>query len=211
MAHLSHFFLALVDHAGYGGLFVVMTLGNMGIPVGTEIVMPVAGALAAVGHLSSWWLAAIVGTCGEVAGGTALYAIGYAGGRPFVARWGGYVKLSEKKLDIFHAFYERHGNVVVFVCRFIPFVRGVSALPAGVSRMARGYFVAYTALGSAMFCFALAWLGSTFGRHIDDVTPLIHRSAMVALVILAVAALGFWLVWTLRARQNKASGAAPRR
>jgi membrane protein DedA with SNARE-associated domain len=204
---LSHFFLTLVDHAGYGGLFVVMVLGNMGVPVGTEIVMPVAGALAAVGHLSSWWLAAMVGTVGEVVGGSLLYAIGYAGGRPFVARWGRYVKLSEKKLDVFHAFYERHGNVVVFVCRFIPFVRGVSALPAGVSRMQKRYFVAYTALGSALFCFALAWLGSSFGRHIDTITPLIHRSAVIVVVLLVLAAAGYAIATSVRARRKRAAGA----
>jgi membrane protein DedA with SNARE-associated domain len=166
-------------------------LGNMGIPVGTEIVVPVAGALAATGHLSSWQLAAAVATCGEVVGGFLLYAVGYYGGRPFVMRWGKYLKLSEAKLDAFHRFYDRYGNVVVFVCRFLPFVRGVSALPAGVSRMQKRYFLLYTLLGSAIFCFALAWLGSTFGHHIGEITPLIHRfsTVFIVLVVLAVAVL----------------------
>ncbi len=167
-----------------------MLLGNLGLPVGTEIVMPAAGALSVTRHLMTWPLAALAGTLGEIVGGSILYAIGYAGGRPFVARYGKFLKLDEKKLDSFHAFYERHGNVVVLVCRFLPFVRGVSALPAGVSRMQKRYFITYTAIGSAIFCFGLAYLGSLLGRHFDDLTPQIHKgsTAIIALIIVAFVA-----------------------
>jgi len=190
LEQISRFFLDLVDHLGYTGVFVVMMLGNTGLPVGTEIVMPAAGALSATRHVMTWPLAALVGTIGELVGGSILYAVGYAGGRPFVLRYGRYLKLSEKKLDQFHAFYTRHGNVVVFVCRFLPFVRGVSALPAGVSQMSVAYFLAYTALGSAIFCFGLAYLGSILGSHFDTLTPQIHKFSLgivVGLVALVVA------------------------
>lgn len=188
MEHIAHFFLNVVDHAGYPGLFVVMAIGNMGVPVGTEFVVPAAGALAATGHLSSVWLAGLVATLGEVTGGLALYAVGYAGGRPFVARYGRFLKVSEKKLDDFDAFYQRHGNIVVFVCRLLPVVRGISALPAGVSRMPKRYFIAYTAAGSAVFCFGLAYLGSLFGHHFNEIAPLIHKAStvLIALVVLAI-------------------------
>lgn len=189
MEHFTHFFLNIVDRAGYPGLFLVMAVGNMGMPVGTEFVVPAAGALAATGHLSSVWLAGLVATLGEVTGGLILYAVGYAGGRPFVTRYGRFLKVSEEKLDAFDAFYQRHGNIVVFICRFLPFVRGVSALPAGVSRMPKLYFIAYTAAGSAVFCFGLAYLGSLFGRHFNEIAPLIHKAstALVAVIALAIA------------------------
>lgn len=187
MEHISHFFLSIVDRAGYPGLFVVMVLGNMGIPVGAELVVPAAGALAATGHLSSAWLAGLVATLGEVVGGTVLYAVGYAGGRPFVVRYGKFIKVDEHRLDMFAEFYERHGNVVVFVCRFLPLVRGFSALPAGVSRMPRVPFLAYTAAGSAVFCFGLVWLGNVFGHHFGEISPLIHKTStgLIAGVIFA--------------------------
>lgn len=206
MEHVTQFFLNLVDSFGYPGLFVVMVFGNCGMPVGTELILPAAGALAATGHLSSWWLAAAVATVAELVGGSILYAIGYYGGRPFVVRWGKYVKLDEAKLDRFHAFYERHGSVVVFVCRFIPFVRGVSGLPAGVSRMQKHQFLLYTALGSAIFCFGLAWLGYVFGRHIDDIMPQLHRYSLGLLAAVVVGA-GVWIALRLfgRARPGNAA------
>jgi len=200
LEHLSKFFLDLVSHLGYTGVFVVMVLGNMGLPVGTEIVMPAAGALAtSQGHMT-WQLAALVGTIGELVGGSILYAVGYAGGRPFVMRYGRYLKLSEKKLDQFHGFYTRNGNIVVFICRFLPFVRGVSALPAGVSQMPKRYFLAYTALGSAIFCFGLSYLGSILGRHFDEITPQIHKFSLVIVIALVVAVVAFVVVRATRKR-----------
>jgi membrane protein DedA with SNARE-associated domain len=189
--HISHFFLDLIGRLGYTGVFVVMTLGNMGLPVGTEIVMPAAGALAASKGNMTWFGAGLAGTLGEIVGGSILYSIGYAGGRPFVVRYGKYVKLSEKKLDQFHGFYTRKGNIVVFVCRFLPFVRGVSALPAGVSKMQKRYFLTYTALGSAIFCFGLAYLGSILGQHFDELTPQIHKFSLGIVVGLIVAVVAF--------------------
>ena len=191
MQHLTNFFLDIIDKAGYAGVFFVMLLGNMGIPVGTELVMPAAGALASSRGTMTWQLAAVAGTLGEIIGGSVLYGIGYAGGRPFVARYGKYLKLDEKKLDAFHGWFEKHGNVVVFVCRFLPFVRGVSALPAGVSRMQKRFFLAYTALGSAIFCFGLAYLGSLLGRHFDEITPAIHKGSTLIVAVLLVAVIGF--------------------
>jgi len=200
--HFSALFLNIVDRTGYSGLFVVMAIGNLGIPVGTELIVPAAGALAATGHLSNVWLAATIATFGEVVGGTLLYAIGFAGGRPFVVRYGRYLKLSEKKLDAFHRFYDRYGNVVVFVCRFIPLVRGIAALPAGVSRMPKRYFIGYTAAGSAIFCFGLAWIGSLFGRHLDEITPQIHKITLGVAIVLALVIVGYLAYVATRSRRS---------
>lgn len=202
MEQLSRHVLDFIDHAGYSGLFVIMVLGNMGLPVGTEIVVPAAGALAATGHLSSVWLAALVATAGEVVGGSALYAIGWFGGRPFVLRYGRYVKLTETKYARWHEFYGRYGNALVFVCRFLPFVRGVSALPAGVSRMSRRFFLTYTTLGSLIFCFALAYLGAAMGHHTGDLMTVVHRSALAIVAVVVVAIVAFIVYRMVEARRR---------
>ena len=155
MEHLVDLATHFIDRAGYGALFVLMTLGNIGIPVGTEVVMPIAGAFVAKGHLSSVWLVGLVGTLGEVVGAGILYTIGFFGGRPFVARWGKYVGLSMKKLDVAHGFYERYGKKTVFICRFIPIIRGIASLPAGISQMQKRYFFTYTAAGYAILGLAV--------------------------------------------------------
>jgi len=204
MEHISAFFHAAVVHFGYAGLFVVMFLGNMGMPTGTEVAMPTAGALAATGHLPAlgplpgWIIVGTVGMLGEVCGGLVLYYIGWYGGLPFVQRYGKYVRFHERELERVHAFYEKHGRSMVFWCRFIPFVRGVSALPPGISRMQKRYFLTYTALGSAIFCFGLAALGEVAGHNVDAITAYVHDFAVAIVagcfVVLAVAA----VVWRMR-------------
>jgi membrane protein DedA with SNARE-associated domain len=204
--HLVQLVTDFIDHAGYGALFVLMAAGNLGIPVGTEVVMPIAGAFAAKGHLSSVWLVGLVGTLGEVFGAGVLYGVGFFGGRPFVARWGRFVGLSLHKLDIAHGFYERYGKKTVFFCRFIPIIRGVSSLPAGISQMPKRYFFTYSAAGSAIFCFGLALLGNSLGNQIHDVLPVIRivGYSIAALAILAIVA----YVIFVRTAQARGRGAA---
>jgi len=186
--HLVQLVTHFIDREGYAALFVIMALGNIGIPVGTEVVMPIAGAFVAKGHLPNLYLTALVGVLGELVGAAVLYGIGYFGGRPFVARYGKYVGLSLHKLDVAHGFYERYGSKMVFLSRFIPFIRGVASLPAGISRMEVGTFLLYTAAGSAIFCLGLAALGNALGNHLQEALPLIRRSgyALLALIVLAV-------------------------
>jgi len=200
--HLGAFFLSLVDRAGYPGLFLVMLLGNIGIPVGTELVVPTAGALVGMGHLSNVWLAGAIATAGEVVGAGILYAVGFYGGRPFVERWGKYMGLSLHKLDIASAFYDKHGRKTVFICRFIPVIRGIASLPAGISRMRKRYFFPYTAAGSAGFCFGLMLLGLTFSKHFDDLAPYVHKLSL-GIVALGVIAVAFVIV---RLKEHRAEG-----
>lgn len=191
MEQFQSFVLALVHAYGYAGLFVVMALGNVAVPVGTEIVLPVAGAAAGAGHLSSWILAAAIATLGEIVGGLAMYAIGYYAGEPVVHRFG---RRAEHELARVHDFYERYGTKTVFICRFIPVIRGIASLPAGISHMPKRYFLTYHALGSAIFCFGLIFLGFTFGQHLNTIVPVVRKFTLliIALAIVAIA-LVVWL------------------
>jgi membrane protein DedA with SNARE-associated domain len=215
MEHLSHFFHSLVIHFGYLGLFVVIFLGNMGMPIGIEVVMPAAGALAATGHLPrlgpipGWVICGLVGTLGELCGGFVLYLIGWYGGLPFVHRYGKYVRFREHELDRVHAFYEKHGRSMVFWCRFLPFIRGLAALPPGLSHMPKRYFLTYTALGSAIFCFGLAFLGDAAGHNVDGITAYVHDFALaISIGLVVVLAIAF-IAWRIRNARRAAVSPRP--
>ena len=204
MEHLSGFFHGLVVHFGYAGLFVVTVLGNIGMPAAIELVMLTGGALAATGHLpalgpiAGWLIVGAVGLAGEICGGLILYSNGWYGGLPFVHRYGKYVRFREHELERVHSYYEKHGRSTVFWCRFIPFVRGLAALPPGLSRMPKRYFLTYTALGSAIFCFGLSGLGNIAGHNVDAIAAYVHDFALVigaAFLVLIVAAI---VVWRMR-------------
>ncbi len=194
MGHLHDIAISLIDHFGYGGLFAVLLLGNIGAPVGAEIIMPIAGGLTATGHLPFLWLTIVVSVLGELSGGTIGYVVGRFGGRPLVDRYGRYVHLSHSNLDRVHGFFERYGSFAIFICRFIPVIRGIVSIPAGLAEMNLAQFYFWYALGSTIFCGALIWLGIAVGRHLDDVLPLVHKTGIVALVIAVVALVAAWMV-----------------
>jgi membrane protein DedA with SNARE-associated domain len=214
MEHLSSYFHGLVVHFGYAGLFVVTVLGNIGMPAAIEVVMLSGGALAATGHLpavgpiAGWIIVGAVGLAGEICGGLVLYYIGWYGGLPFVHRYGKYVRFREHELERVHAFYEKHGRSMVFWCRFIPFVRGLAALPPGLSRMPKRYFLTYTALGSAIFCFGLAGLGELAGNNVDAITSYLHDFATAigagVVVLIGAAIIVLRIRRARRAAQNLA-------
>jgi membrane protein DedA with SNARE-associated domain len=202
--HLQQAIVALIDHYGYLGLFVGLALGNIGLPVGTEILLPLAGALTVTGHLSNLWLTIIVALVGELAGGSVGYAIGRFGGVPLIERYGKYVHFTHGRLMQVHAFFDRWGTFAIFVCRFLPVLRGIVAIPAGVAEMNLALFYLWTFLGSLIFCTFLILLGGALGAHIDAVLPLLRRGGYIVLGVAVLAVVA--TIFVMRKRASAASG-----
>lgn len=213
--HVFAFLHGIVATLGYPGLFIVMTLGNIGVPVGTEVIMPSAGALAGSGHLPglgpipAWVLVGFVGTLGELCGASILYAIGWYGGLRFLHRYGRYVHFREREFVRVHRFYERYGRPTVFWCRFVPLVRGIGSLPPGISRMQKRYFVTFTALGSAIFCFGLSFLGDAAGHNLDTIIAYVHDFGLVLLGVVFAGGIGLAVWWRIRPRRKAGPRSRP--
>jgi membrane protein DedA with SNARE-associated domain len=201
VSHLHDLAIALIDHYGYGGLFVALVLANVGAPIGAEIITVFAGGLTATGHLPFLWLTILVAVLGEVVGATIGYLIGRFGGRPLVDRYGRYLHLTHENLDKVHAFFERYGSFSVFICRFIPVIRGIVAIPAGLAEMNLAHFYFWYTAGSLIFCGGLILLGSALGKHMDAVTPLLHKGGLVVLVVALIVIVAIWML--TRARRSK--------
>jgi len=204
MEHLQQAIVSLIDHYGYFGLFVGLALGNLGAPIGTEVILPVAGALTATGHLSSLGLTVVVSLAGELAGGSVGYAIGRFGGVPIVERYGKYIHVTHDRLLVVHRFFERWGTFAIFICRFLPVLRGIAAIPAGLAEMNLGLFYLWTFLGSLIFCTGLILLGNALGAHLDTVMPLLRRGAYLVLGLAIVVIVAGVLI--VRARRPVGAG-----
>jgi membrane protein DedA with SNARE-associated domain len=196
------FFLNLVHHAGYGGLFVAMTLANIGAPVGSEVVLPAAGLAAQQGALSSVWLAIVVAVAAELFGQSIAYAVGRFGGRPFVDRYGKYVRFHHKELEKVEGFFSRYGRFAIFICRFIPVIRGIVGIPAGIAEMPLGAFYLWTFFGSLIFCGGLVLAGNALGAHADQVIGVVQKYALLIIVLAVVAAILFIFVRSRSAQRN---------
>jgi membrane protein DedA with SNARE-associated domain len=198
------FILNLVHHAGYAGLFVAMTLANIGAPVGSEVVLPAAGLAAQQGALSSVWIAIAVAVFAELFGQSIAYAIGRFGGRPFVERFGKYVRFHHAQMEKVEAFFARYGAFAIFLCRFIPVIRGIVGIPAGIAEMPLAVFYFWTFCGSLIFCGGLILAGNALGLHAHDVISSVQKYAVliIALVIVTAAVFVFLKTRTSQSQAN---------
>ncbi len=202
MHAFTAFFLNLIDHAGYGGLFVAMTLANIGAPIGSEIVLPAAGALAATGHLSSVWIAIALAVTAELTGQSIGYAIGRFGGRPFVDRYGKYVHFHHAEMEKVEKFFARYGRFAIFICRFIPVIRGIVGIPAGIAEMPLGAFYLWTFLGSLLFCGGLILAGNALGAHAHEVIGAVQKYALLIIALVVILGVIFVVVRSRRSESQ---------
>lgn len=202
MHEFTTFFLNLVHHAGYAGLFIAMALANVGAPVGSEVVLPAAGLAAQQGALSSVWIAIAVAVAAELFGQSIGYAIGRFGGRPFVDRYGKYVRFHHAEMEKVENFFKRYGRFAIFICRFIPVIRGIVGIPAGIAEMPLGAFYFWTFCGSLLFCGGLVLAGNALGAHADAVIATVQKYA-VLIVVLAVLAVALFVFLRTRRAQSQ--------
>lgn len=193
----------MISGGGYLGVALLMALESACIPLPSEIIMPFAGYLVSTGRFSLP-LVATVGALGCNLGSLIAYEIGATGGRRAIERWGRWILLDRRELDLTQRWFDRFGGITVMLCRLLPVVRTFIALPAGLGRMPRLRFHVYTFVGSWPWCFALAWTGMKLGQQWDNdprLRVVMHRLDIV--VLAALAAAFAWLVWH-RLRQVRA-------
>ncbi len=201
----------VISTLGYGGVGLLMAIESACIPLPSEIIMPFAGYLVFKGQFTLQG-AALAGALGCVAGSIPAYYLGQYGGRPLIERYGRWVLISHRELDLADRLFRRHGHWVVFGARLLPVVRTFIAFPAGVARMPMGKFIAYTFVGSYPWCLALAWAGMKLGKAWDSdprFKAIFHRFeyVIVGAFVLAVA----WFVWhkIREARRGRTPAAQP--
>ena len=164
--------------------------------------MPFAGYLVSTGRFDLI-LVATFGALGCNVGSTVAYAVGMYGGRPLVEKWGKYLLMSRRDLDLAERFFARWGSITVFVARLLPVVRTFIALPAGIARMPQLRFQLYTFAGSWPWCYALAYVGLKLGERWDSDPRLraIMHQADAVIVVALLAGLAWWVWRHWRARR----------
>lgn len=213
-----NFFAELIFELGYLGIALLMALESSFVPFPSEVVLPPAGYLAAQGRMSAW-LAFSAGLLGSLTGALVNYFLAAKLGRPLLYRYGRYVLIKEKSLNRAEEFFQRHGEISMFVGRLIPVIRQLISLPAGFARMRLSLFLLYTTLGAGIWCAILTYIGWLAGRNADAITsidellanPELHASASRALVyiapliVLVVAVYVIVQVRNSRTRKNASS------
>ena len=192
---VTAFVIATISTLGYGGIVLLMAIGSACIPLPSEIIMPFSGYLVYTGRFNIW-LVAVAGAFGCVVGSLAAYWVGMYGGRPLIEKYGKFVLVSRHDLDLADRWFDRFGEVIVFVSRLLPAIRTFIAFPAGIARMNLKKFVIYTFAGSLPWCLGLAYVGQKLGEQWDKdprLKTLFHRFDFVIGIVIVLAAA--WWIW----------------
>ncbi len=153
-----------ISLGGYFGVFILMALESMIAPVPSEVVMPFAGYLVLQGKLG-FWMALVASSLGSVFGSLLSYYIGFYGGRPLVLKFGRYLLLDEGHLAWTEKWFKKQGDKTIFISRFVPVVRHLISIPAGIAKMQVKKFLVYTFIGATAWNFILLYAGFKLGSH----------------------------------------------
>lgn len=178
--------VAFIAATSYPGIFLLMVLESMVFPVPSEAVMPFAGFLIVTGQFTFTGVI-IASTLGSIVGSLASYAMGFYGGKPFIKRFGKYLLLDTHDLEITERFFAKRGELTIFISRFIPVIRHMISIPAGLGKMNIWKFIIYTVLGAGMWNGFLAYVGFKLKENWTEVMKYSHIIDIVVVAVLGMA------------------------
>lgn len=190
---MDSFVIRFIEWGGYYGIALLMALENVFPPIPSELIMGIGGISVSRGAMDILPLM-IAGTVGATLGNYVLFLagdrLGYERLRPLVDRHGRWLTMEWEDVEKAGHYFRRHGRWVVFALRFMPLLRTIVSIPAGLAHMSHLQFLVYTAAGAAIWNFALVKAGEWLGTRFAEAETWLSW----ATVALAVVALG-WYVW----------------
>jgi len=191
---LTQSLINLVGTWGLIAIFVTMAGESAGLPLSSEIVVPLGGALASQGRLN-FLLVVLVSSLANLTGSLiAFYLTRRYGERVVLSRAGRRLGLSRGHLRLAHRFFARFGLWAVFVGRLLPIVRTYISFPAGLSKIGYVRFTLATLAGAVPWNLGLAYAGLQLGKNYEKVaatmSPFVIPIAIGVVILLAVT---WWL------------------
>jgi membrane protein DedA with SNARE-associated domain len=194
---LSNLVIGMIKASGYGGVFFTMAIESACIPFPSEVIMPFAGFVVSEGKMTLWAIT-MAGALGNLFGSIVAYLVGAYGGRPFLERYGKYLLISRKKLEIADRWFNKYGSKAVFFSRMMPIIRTFISLPAGIARMNFIKFCIYTFVGALPWCLLLGYLGVLLGPQWEKMRPYFH----ILDIVVAVCIVGAVIYLVVRRRKK---------
>ena len=158
-----NFITSLLGNLNYGTILFLMLLESTVIPVPSEFVVTPAAYHAAGGNLDVF-LVILFATIGADMGATINYVVAYYVGRPVIysfanSKWGKMCLLNQEKVEKSEKYFDDHGVAATLTGRFVPVIRHLISIPAGLARMNYGKFILFTTIGAGGWHSVLAAMG----------------------------------------------------
>ncbi len=187
---------SLIDTLGPVGIALGLAINSLGIPIPSEILLPLAGVGVKTGQFNLW-VAFSLAVLGQLVGLTISYSIARYGGIGLVERYGGYVGFRRRELDAAQRAFDRYGGALVCFGLCLPAVHGYVGYPAGIAKMNPVKFGIYATLGASIWAGGLMYLGYALSDHLDVIEKVFSQFALFIAVAVIVA-----VIWYIRRHRN---------
>ncbi len=187
---MSHLLIQLVSAGGLIAIFLTMTAESAGIPISSEIIVPLGGALASQGKLS-FLSVVIAASAANLLGSLVAYLLVHRYGQVLILGPGRRVGLTVGHLRLANRFFTRWGLFAVFIGRLLPIIRTYISFPAGLSRIGVVPFGLATIAGAIPWNLALAYAGFKLGQNYERVSSALGPFTLpiaIAVLVLVIAA-----------------------
>lgn len=186
---MENWLTEIMNQYGYWGIMFLVALENIFPPIPSEVILTFGGFMTTTSGLSTAGVVA-ASTAGSVIGAIVLFIIGLQLDverlEKIVDRWGHILRISKKDVHKADAWFDKYGPWTVFFCRFIPLVRSLISIPAGMSNMNTVLFLVLTTAGTLIWNIVLVYLGATLGASWDTIVGYMDIYSNVVYVLLAM-------------------------
>ncbi|MCI5807899.1 MAG: DedA family protein [Firmicutes bacterium] len=203
---MQEFIISLMGQFGYFGVFFLIALENVFPPIPSEVILLFGGFMTTYTSLNIA-LMVVAATLGSLLGAIVLYYIGKILNKKRLkkivsGKVGKVLRLKEKDIDMADHWFDTKGNKTVFFCRFIPIVRSLISIPAGMSEMPMAKFLLYTTVGSAIWNTVLIVIGNRVGENWESILGVFDQYSHIVLILLILIFVLF-IVWFYTKKQKK--------
>ncbi|MEG2814171.1 MAG: DedA family protein [Oscillospiraceae bacterium] len=202
---MQEWIIQIMNQFGYFGIALLIAIENIFPPIPSEVILTFGGFMTTHSELKIWGVV-LVATIGSIVGALVLYGIGrlltpQRLGK-IIDKWGHILRVKKEDIQKAEGWFNKRGNLTVFFCRFIPIIRSLISIPAGMSHMNMGKFLIYTTLGTSIWNIVLVCLGSFAGENWEVIVGYINTYSHIVLLILAVIAV-ILIIWFVKKRINR--------
>ena len=203
---MEEFVISIMNQYGYFGIFFLIFIENIFPPIPSEVVLLFGGFMTTYSKLGVP-LMILFSTLGSVVGAIVLYYVGKLLNKERLkkivsGKVGKMLRLKASDIEKADRWFDTKGNKTVFFCRFIPVVRSLISIPAGMSEMAMTKFLLYTTVGSAIWNTVLLVIGNRVGKNWKDILGIMDQYSHVVLILLIILFVAF-LVYFFYFRTQK--------
>lgn len=200
---MENIVIEVMNNFGYIGIFFLIMIENLFPPIPSEVILTFGGFMTLE---SSMTIAGVIisSTLGSFIGAVILYYIGKILNKNRLikiveSRHGKLLRIKARDIEKADNWFYTKGNITVFFCRFIPVVRSLISIPAGMSSMPFVKFSVYTIIGSLIWNSILICVGVFAGNKKDMIINIIDKSSNVILILIAI----FIFIFAYRFYKNK--------